>query len=91
MSYIYRLDSIKLIPSRGTQRRLMDMVNEQTKHKETILSYKGWVTKDENMSSSLFSGTKKPASSYWFCRLEAIKPHPQKAATKFFETFLLFH
>ena len=28
---------MRLIPSWGTERRLMDMVNEQTKHKETIL------------------------------------------------------
>ena len=44
--------------------------------RDNIESCKRWVIKDENMSSCLFSGTKNPASSCWFCRLDAIKSHP---------------
>ena len=86
-SYIYRLDSIRL-----RFRRLMDMVNEQTKYKGTILKVIKDGLRRMKICQALFLVLQKnlpPRTGS--VDLRQLNPIHKKRPQSFFETFLLFH
>ena len=92
ISYIYRLDSMRLIPSWGTQRRLMDMINEQTKHKETILNViKDGLQRVKIYQAPFFVVQKNLPSRTGSVDLRQLNPIHKMRPQNFFKTFLLFH